>query len=164
LWIALSWAAADSLAAQAPAVQGSPERVRAFEEAIDVRVVNLEAVVTDRRGERVSGLTVEDFKLLVDGVETPIAYFSEIAEERLAAPAKASQTATWQARNILVFLDESTMVKARRMRGSISPSSSAGRSTASSSPSTTRSPVKRYGGRRSCRRCRGASERHGVHS
>lgn len=36
----------------------------AFDEAIDVRVVNVEAVVTGRDGERVRGLTKEDFRLL----------------------------------------------------------------------------------------------------
>jgi VWFA-related protein len=101
-----------ALRAQPPEEAG--QRIRAFEEAIDVRVVNLEAVVTDWRGNRVTGLAAKDFKLLVDGVETPIAYFSEIAEERPAEPDSGAPEATWQSRNILVFLDESTMVKARR--------------------------------------------------
>ena len=38
-----------------------------FGETIDVRVVNVEAVVTDRGGTRVFGLTPDDFLLLVDG-------------------------------------------------------------------------------------------------
>lgn len=47
-------------------------------ESIDVRVVNVEAVVTDRAGVRVTGLEPSDFRLIVDGVETPIDYFSEV--------------------------------------------------------------------------------------
>jgi VWFA-related protein len=48
-----------------------------FDEAIDVRVVNVEAVVTDRGGARVFGLTPDDFQLLVDGEEVPIDFFTE---------------------------------------------------------------------------------------
>jgi VWFA-related protein len=49
-----------------------------FTETIDVRVVNLEVVVTDRGGERVTGLSAADFELFVDGEPVPIEYFSEV--------------------------------------------------------------------------------------
>ncbi|MDX1584496.1 MAG: VWA domain-containing protein [Thermoanaerobaculia bacterium] len=49
-----------------------------FREAVEVRVVNLEVVVTDARGERVTGLAADDFRLFVDGEETPIDYFTEV--------------------------------------------------------------------------------------
>ncbi len=49
-----------------------------FAEVIDVRVVNLEVVVTERGGTRVSGLNSEDFLLTVDGEEVPIEYFTEV--------------------------------------------------------------------------------------
>ncbi len=51
-----------------------------FAETIAVRVVNLEAVVVDRDGNRVSGLAPGDFRLRVDGREVPIGYFSEVAD------------------------------------------------------------------------------------
>ncbi|HUP25198.1 MAG TPA: VWA domain-containing protein [Thermoanaerobaculia bacterium] len=51
-----------------------------FADVIEVRVVNLELVVTDRQGRRVPGLQPSDFRLLVDGVETPIDYFSEVRD------------------------------------------------------------------------------------
>ena len=57
-----------------------------FGEIIDVRVINLEAVVTDKKGNRVHGLTADDFRLLVDGVEVPVDYFSEVLGG-VAAPA-----------------------------------------------------------------------------
>ncbi len=108
-------------AAQTPGEE-TPRPVQAVEETIDVRVINLEAVVTDGRGRRVPGLAVEDFRLLVDGVATPITYFSQIDEEKrrisgeIATGAGVTPAAesSWQSRNILVFLDEATMVKARR--------------------------------------------------
>ncbi len=49
----------------------------AFSDSVDVRLVNVEAVVTDRNGVRVFGLTPEDFRLLVDGEEVPIEFFTE---------------------------------------------------------------------------------------
>ncbi|MFP5285301.1 MAG: VWA domain-containing protein, partial [Thermoanaerobaculia bacterium] len=105
--------------AQAP---DAPQPVQAFEETIDVQAVNLEAVVTDGRGKRVTGLALKDFRLLVDGVEIPITYFSEIREERQRVQGEIASgegvrpapEAAWQSRNILVFLDEATMLKARR--------------------------------------------------
>jgi VWFA-related protein len=55
--------------AQAPSV---------FGESIEVRVVNVEVVVTNRRGERMAGLKPSDFKLKVDGKVVPIEYFNEV--------------------------------------------------------------------------------------
>lgn len=49
-----------------------------FGEVIDVRVVNLEIVVTER-GNRISGLDPEDFLLSVDGKEIPVEYFTEVS-------------------------------------------------------------------------------------
>ena len=49
-----------------------------FGEVVDVRVVNLEIVVTEK-GERVTGLQPEDFILTVDGNEIPIEYFTEVS-------------------------------------------------------------------------------------
>lgn len=49
-----------------------------FGETVEVRVVNLEVVVTDRDGLPVTGLAPGDFRLTVDGQELPIRYFSEV--------------------------------------------------------------------------------------
>ncbi len=103
-------------AASLPAQQGL------FEEAVDVRVVNVEAVVTDRDGKPVSGLSPADFRLLVDGKEVPIEFFTEIAAgEVAAAPGAGSPAAPAPAaagekvgRNVLVFIDDSFTVSAHR--------------------------------------------------
>ncbi|HSL85155.1 MAG TPA: VWA domain-containing protein [Thermoanaerobaculia bacterium] len=86
--------------------------LESFGESLDVVVVGVEAVVTDRDGNRVPGLEREDFRLLVDGRETPIAYFSEVREGREvvaggevaeeAAPAPGEPATT----NHLVFIDD----------------------------------------------------------
>lgn len=57
-----------------------------FGEELDVRVVNVEVVVTDRDGNRVSGLKPEDFRLRVDGKDVPVEYFTEVKDGRAAAP------------------------------------------------------------------------------
>ncbi|MCB1032926.1 MAG: VWA domain-containing protein [Acidobacteria bacterium] len=56
------------------------EPASAFGEVIDVRVVNVEVVVTDRQGNRVPDLTPADFELRVDGEAVPIEFFTEIRE------------------------------------------------------------------------------------
>ena len=68
----------ESGAAQQAASADRPRRT--FTERVEVRVINLEAVVVDRRGNRVTGLGPEDFALRVDGKDVPIEYFSEVAE------------------------------------------------------------------------------------
>ena len=49
-----------------------------FADTIDVRVVNVEVVVTDHEGYRIQGLEASDFELLVDGQPVPISYFTEV--------------------------------------------------------------------------------------
>jgi VWFA-related protein len=96
------------LAAQ-PAAEISDD----FIESIDVRVVNVEAVVTDRQGKRVRDLSPKDFRLLVDGKEVALDYFTEVVngEAAPAVPGKA-QGAVPQpvegvvGRSVLVFVDK----------------------------------------------------------
>jgi VWFA-related protein len=105
-------AAPDQPPAQAPASAPAP----GYSEAIDVRVVNVEAVVTDRKGERLRGMTAADFRLLVDGKEVPIDYFTEVVEgaaARASSPAgpadKAAVPSPVQGtvgRSVLIFIDQ----------------------------------------------------------
>jgi len=62
-------------------------------DSIDVRVVNVEVVVTDRLGKRVKDLKPGDFRLKVDGKPVPIEYFTEVRDGRAAAPAGSGETA-----------------------------------------------------------------------
>jgi VWFA-related protein len=119
--ILLFVAAGGPAPAQTPVEE--PRPVQVFEESVNVHVVNLDAVVTDARGERVTGLTLKDFRLRIDGAETPITFFSEIDEKRRSVSgevvtgsgdAEPAAEPAWRSRDILVFLDETTMVEARR--------------------------------------------------
>ena len=60
--------------------------LESFGEVIDVRVLNLEVAVTDRDGQHVRDLQPEDFRLIVDGEEVSIGYFSEIRRGAAEAP------------------------------------------------------------------------------
>jgi VWFA-related protein len=62
-----------------------------FGEEIEVRVVNLEVVVTDRQGNRVPDLKPSDFRLLIDGKETPIEFFTEVRGGQAIAPAAGGE-------------------------------------------------------------------------
>ncbi|MEO8198296.1 MAG: hypothetical protein ABI689_16375, partial [Thermoanaerobaculia bacterium] len=45
-----------------------------FGERVDVEVVNVDVVVTDRSGARITDLLREDFRIEVDGKPVPIDY------------------------------------------------------------------------------------------
>jgi VWFA-related protein len=81
------------LAAASPAIpQRQPARPQEeppaslFGEEIDVRVVNVEVVVTDSQGQRVQDLKPGDFRLTVDGREVPIEYFTEVRGGQAVVP------------------------------------------------------------------------------
>jgi VWFA-related protein len=83
--------AALASAGQTPAAESTSEAAldRLFTESVEVRVVNVEVVVTDREGNRIPGLRPSDFELVVDGEVVGIDYFTEVAGGR----AVGSQTA-----------------------------------------------------------------------
>jgi VWFA-related protein len=112
--------------AQAPA-NPAQEPVSAFGEQIDVRVVNVEVVVTDRDGNRVTGLGPGDFRLRVDGKEAPIQYFTEVrgGQAIAAEEAGSGQSAAVQGlpalapgtpvgTSYLVYVDDYFSIASRR--------------------------------------------------
>ncbi len=94
-----------------------------FSDVIDVRVVNVEVVVTDRSGNRVRGLQPGDFELHVDGEPVPIDYFTEVDEGRAL---EASDEGVGSVpvltpdepvgTSYLVFIDDLFAIKQRRDR------------------------------------------------
>lgn len=91
-------------------------------EVIDVRVVNVEVVVTDENGVRVTGLEPSDLTLTVDGEPVAIEYFSEIRGGRavagssggLGTPAVGANGAPGT--SYLLFLDEAFSLETDRSR------------------------------------------------
>ena len=66
------------LAATLPATHpvAAQEAPPAFGERVEVEVVNVDVVVTDASGRRITDLIREDFRLEVDGKAVPIDYFA----------------------------------------------------------------------------------------
>jgi len=99
----------------------SPQAASVFGGQIDVRVVNVEVVVTDRQGNRVTGLKPGDFRLLVDRKPVAVEYFTEVREGEATAAAAESgaalpgvETAGPIGTNYLVFIDDFFSIAAQR--------------------------------------------------
>jgi VWFA-related protein len=116
------------LAAPLPAQQQAPaqqEPQSLFGEQIEVRVVNVEAVVTDRQGNRVPDLKPSDFRLTVDGKPVAIEYFTEVRGGAAIAPTGNEAAAPVQGlpalapgspvgTSYLVYIDNVFSIGARR--------------------------------------------------
>jgi len=53
---------------------------RTYTDTLEVRVLNFEVVVSDRDGQRVPGMTKEDFTLYVDDQPVSVEYFTEVRD------------------------------------------------------------------------------------
>jgi len=130
--LALLLLAALPAAAQKPAAQEpqSAQEGETFFESIDVQVVNLEVFVTDRKGQRVTGLTRDDFEVLEDGKPVELSnFFAVSAEQREvppsepapeAAPAEAKEAAgeipAEQRLHLAIVVDDLTLIPQNRNR------------------------------------------------
>ncbi|HYG61811.1 MAG TPA: VWA domain-containing protein, partial [Thermoanaerobaculia bacterium] len=70
---------------QTTAPPAGPAAAESFSDTFDVNVVNVEVFVTDQHGQRVSGLTRDDFQILEDGKPVEITNFYA-ADVTVAAP------------------------------------------------------------------------------
>lgn len=89
---------------------GTAQEIEPFSETIEVQVVNVEVIVTDRQGEPVTGLTREDFEVYEDGRQVELTNFfavegrstvlapGETEEDSLPAPATRNLS-------LVVFID-----------------------------------------------------------
>ncbi|MCU1230144.1 MAG: hypothetical protein JWO97_3028 [Acidobacteria bacterium] len=101
-----------------------PPRLPSIGESIEVSIVNVDVFVTDKAGNRVRGLTQNDFEIYEDGKPRPITNFAEyssaapeaarVTVEGVAAPEAAVvaprvEVAKRQKRTIAVFIDRIEM-------------------------------------------------------
>lgn len=85
---------APGLIAQDTSGNGAGERLEgAFFDTLDVNVVNIEVFVTDKKGNPITGLTVDDFTLLEDGRPIKISNFYAVADGEPAVPAEGVDAA-----------------------------------------------------------------------
>jgi VWFA-related protein len=98
-----------------------------YVETFEVRVQNLDVVVTDRKGNAVSGLTKDDFIVLDAGVPQEISNFSayqESAGNATAPAASAAETPSAEPppRKVVFFIDELSLhpsSRAKLVRGAM---------------------------------------------
>src|SRR5687768_16935281 len=85
-------------------------------ESIDVSIVNVDVFVTDRKGNRVRGLTASDFEILENGRPQPVTNSAEYAREQrrggtvadvpaTAPGADDTAAASPQKRTIVLFIE-----------------------------------------------------------
>ena len=97
-------------------------------ETVDVRVINLDVVVTDKRGNRIHGLKKEDFEIFENGVPKTISNFYEVesAPKSAATPATPNapplslaaieQIPDNQKRRIIFYVDNLSLMPFNRNR------------------------------------------------
>ena len=90
-------------------------------ESIEVRITNVEVVVTDRSGKPVHGLTRDDFEITEGGKPQPVTNFYEVrADQPVVETAGVEEAAVdvvaeeRRQRKIIVFVDNTSLEPARR--------------------------------------------------
>ena len=114
---------------QQPQPKPQPVDIPPLVEKIDVRVINVDVVVTDRKGNRVTGLTKDDFLIYENGVPKPISNFYEVESEKkpaagtgtaaATAPKSAAQIADIpdnQRRRLIFYIDNLSLAPFNRNR------------------------------------------------
>jgi VWFA-related protein len=81
-------------------------------EVIEVQITNLDVVVTDNKGKRVTGLTKDDFEVLEDGKAQPISNFSEISRTSTGT----TETVQPAPRRILLIVDNGSIAFSARRK------------------------------------------------
>lgn len=111
--------------------QAEPDRRRgAVVERVEVKVVNVEAWVTDKQGRPVTGLTADDFEVREDGKPVEVTYFSELrsgtawpgsaltvapgADE--SPPAEEAEAPASTLGSLVIYFDELHLAGANRKR------------------------------------------------
>jgi VWFA-related protein len=109
-------ASVPGLAAKPPA---PPPAAQSFGEAMEVNVVNVDVYATDKNGQRLTGLSKDDFELLEDGKRVPISNF-EVVQANAATPVHAvsgpAAASPEDAVNLVVYFDDFNIRPANRAR------------------------------------------------
>jgi VWFA-related protein len=83
LLIALATAGGWTLLAQQDPQEQELEPISNFVESIDVSIVNVEVMVSDKKGNPIQGLTKDDFEVFDNGRPQPITNFYEVKGRRI---------------------------------------------------------------------------------
>jgi VWFA-related protein len=108
------------LVAAAPQQKAAPQKktiVPAMGETVEVSIVNVDVFVTDRQGNRVRGLTADDFEILENGQPRQITNFAEYSSiaDRAAAGVEASdvvpEVPASQKRTVAIFFERMLLTR-----------------------------------------------------
>jgi VWFA-related protein len=79
-------------------------------ETVEVSIVNVDVVVTDRKGNRVRGLTKDDFEILENGRPQPVSNFAEFAADdpdaRVGVAGTPEDEVQREKRTFLIFFEK----------------------------------------------------------
>ncbi|HSE62747.1 MAG TPA: VWA domain-containing protein [Thermoanaerobaculia bacterium] len=112
-----------------PFVASAQERPPTFTEEVEVRVMDLDVVVTDKSGRPVTDLTRDDFTVRLGGRPVPLDYFARVDEGTIHAPDLATAspdqvlaeyrrgTEAYVPRHFLMYVDLGHLAPDARKRG-----------------------------------------------
>jgi VWFA-related protein len=112
-----------------PFVARAQERPPTFTEEVEVRVMDLDVVVTDKSGRPVTDLTRDDFTVRLGGRPVPLDYFARVDEGTIHAPDLATAspdqvlaeyrrgTEAYVPRHFLMYVDLGHLAPDARKRG-----------------------------------------------
>ncbi|HEX9688403.1 MAG TPA: VWA domain-containing protein, partial [Thermoanaerobaculia bacterium] len=112
-----------------PSLAPAQQRPPTFTEEVEVRVMDLDVVVTDRNGRPVPDLRREDFTVRLGGKTVPIDYFARVDEGTIHAPDLASASPdqvlaayrrgdeAYVPRHFLIYVDIGHLAPDGRKRG-----------------------------------------------
>ena len=112
-----------------PFVARAQERPPTFTEEVEVRVMDLDVVVTDKSGRPVTDLTRDDFTVRLGGRTVPLDYFARVDEGTIHAPDLATAspdqvlaeyrrgTEAYVPRHFLMYVDLGHLAPDARKRG-----------------------------------------------
>ena len=110
----------------AASTRAQPEPEPVFGEAVDVRLVNVDVYVTDRKGRRLPGLGDDDFLIYQDGQRVEVTNFSHISrrvEGRRKMSAELDDGSTdappqplVDPTTVVIFIDNTTLTQPHRDR------------------------------------------------
>lgn len=111
----------------APPPAAKPGDVPVYVEKMDIRVIGVDVVVTDKKGNRITGLTKDDFLIYENGIPKAISNFYEVSGEKKPAAVAGTATAPApklqyadipdnQRRRLILYIDNLSLAPFNRNR------------------------------------------------
>ena len=83
----------------------SAQTLQPLRETLEVSIVNVEVFVTDKQGNRIHGLTQEDFEIYENGRKQQVTNFAEFISQAAPQPGSADEPAPVTPRTVAIFIE-----------------------------------------------------------